>query len=556
VSALQYERVVLGFALVSAALLPKARADDLSRSDKLHALYSNQFSFDRRGIPMISIGIIEGTDQVTLQSKGPITVLPDGEGGAEVTGANRWQVRLRASRPALVHHYLVLARTPVGQLETLRTEQKRWRARRVETKVIEVGAIFGTQGRVFDNRAFIVCDGPHTSEAAAERRGRSFVERGWIPRARVVAQLERRPSGSIEVLDPRSKTRIRAADAIWFAPQNERELLSVQSAVNRSGPFSGQLGGNYRGQLYVTIDRRGKLAVVNSLPADQLLAGLVSAEIFPSAPPAALRAQAIAARGNVLTQIGTKNLADPYLTCAWVRCQVYRGAGHEYASTTRAVEQTRGLVLMRNAGGLVDAVYHAHCGGHTEDNESIWPGTPDPALRAKLDASGSAGSLAPFRAGITTANLGRWLALTPPSWCAKTERNRKRLRWRATRTSSQLSTLLAKLRVGRVKRIEVAERGRSGRAKQVRVYGTKGAASLHRDLPIRLAFGRLNSSAFIVRPVGPDAANPKAFEFVGAGWGHGVGMCQTGAIGMAESGKSHEAILQHYYSDSEVQRIY
>lgn len=533
-----------------------SNADSLGRTDKLRVLYSSQFSFDSRGVPLITIGIIEGTDQVTLSSGAALRVLPDGGDGAEVTGRSRWLVQLKSSKPAVLEHYVVVARASPSDVHGVRASIKKWRKRGLASRLVELGAVYGMGGQVFDTRTIALCEGPFTTPAAARARAEQHLKRGWVSKVETLMQLKKRPSGVIEATDVETKTRIRAKDAIWFAAQSPRHLLSVKSARNRSGHFTGQLGGKYRGSLYVTIDRRGKLAVVNALPADQLLYGLVSAEIFPSAPAAALRAQAVAARGNVLAKIGTQNLADPYLTCAWSRCQVYRGAGHEHPRTTAAVKATKGLVLMREGRDeIVDAVYSAHSGGFTENNDNVWPGPPDPALRGKLDAPSTRG-LTAFSHGINEQNIERWLSTAPDTWSARAGVNRDKLRWNTRIPVADLARTLRHRKLGQITGIEVLERGRSGRAKLVRVRGSRGSNTIRGELTIRRAFGNLRSSMFVVRPVVDGQGRVSAFRFIGGGWGHGVGMCQTGAIGMAKAQKTFKQILTHYYSQAEVRRIY
>src|SRR6202000_564806 len=115
--------------------------------------------------------------------------------------------------------------------------------------------------------------------------------------------------------------------------------------VDKEG--GGREARRYFGRVYVTVDRSGKLAVVNAVPEDKLLAGLVRAEMLPSAPPEALKAQAIAARNELLAKLGTRHLTDPYRLCSTQHCQVYAGAGHEDARATAAVQATRGLLLER-----------------------------------------------------------------------------------------------------------------------------------------------------------------------------------------------------------------
>ncbi|MCK5800967.1 MAG: SpoIID/LytB domain-containing protein [Deltaproteobacteria bacterium] len=527
---------------------PSAWAEGLSRSDKLRVLYSNQFAFDRRGVPLITIGIVEGAREVVLEGSRGLRVLPDGEDGSEVRGGARWKVSIISSKKAAVEHFVILARVAMARYAALAKARKVWEGRGAKVRMIEVGTIFGIKGHIFDNRAFVLVEGPFKSRRAARQRAEAHLAKKWLDKVATVAQLAKRPSARLQATDLGSGTQIRLRDAVWFAPASDRGVVSVGSVEGRS------LGKKYWGQLYVTVDRNGRLAVVNAVPADKLLAGLVPAEIFPSAPIAALRAQAIAARSDLLSKIGTRHFVDPYLICSWQHCQVYRGAGYEQARTTKAVTTTRGLILARKDGGLVDAVYHAVSGGFTEDNEKVWPGSPDPVLRGKLDGPGA--DMRAYRGGITEQNIARWLAFRPQTWSARSGMNRTKVRWRVRRSSASISAKLKHLGMGPVVAIKVLSRGRSGRARLVEVRGALGKGRVRGELAIRRAFGNLRSSMFIVSPVRGASGAVVAFEFTGGGWGHGVGMCQTGAIGMAKAGRRFKQILQHYYSHVDIRRLY
>ena len=534
---------------------PFAAAEGLSHSDKLRVLYSNQFAFDRRGIPLIPIGIIEGADEVVLSASGGLRVLPDGEDGSEVRAGDSWRVRIRSSRPARIAYYAVLDQVSPSALSTLQRAAARWRSRGVVTRLIEGGTIFGIKGRVFDTRALILASGPHARPEGASRQAESFLARGWVAKVRTISQLSERPAATLEARDLSSPATLHVRDALWFAAAGRNAQLSVSGTGAHIRAHGGSQQRRYRGQLYVTVDRTGRLAVVNAVPADQLLAGLVPAEIFPSAPRAALEAQAVAARSDLLSKLGTRHFADPYLICARQHCQVYRGVGHEHSRCTAAVQATRGVVLARKGGGgLINAVYHASSGGFTEDNEAVWPGAPDPALRGHLDGEGRA--MAAFHGGITEANISRWLTMVPDSWEARSGVNRDKQRWRVRRDARSLSMRLRALKIGRLKDIQVIARGRSGRANLVRVVGTGGDAQIRGELAIRRAFANLRSSMFVVRRIAGGAGGVEAFEFLGGGWGHGVGMCQSGAIGMAKGGKDFRSILKHYYQASELRRVY
>jgi SpoIID/LytB domain protein len=305
------------------------------------------------------------------------------------------------------------------------------------------------------------------------------------------------------------------------------------------------------------VDTDGSLAVVNSVPADRLLAGLVPAEMFPQAPEAALRAQAVAARGELLAKLGTHHVADPYRLCSTQHCQVYAGVGREHPRTNAAVAATRGMVLMRRDGGLVDTVYSASCGGHTEHNDNAWPVEPDPNLRGHLDGPPGTPALSPFARGVDDRSLEAWLAALPAAtWCGRSRFNRDKYRWTERIPAARMSQLTKSLRIGPVQEIRVLQRGISGRATLVELRGTRGRAQVRGELEVRRLFGGLRSSMFAVKAISGSDGQPLEFVFQGGGWGHGVGMCQTGAIGMAEAGKSYQEILGHYYPGSELKPLY
>jgi stage II sporulation protein D len=522
-------------------------ADELSRSDKLRVLYSNQFAFDRRSVPLVSVRIGEKTTEAVIESSAALRVLPDGEDGSEVSGGKRWRITLTHAKPGVVDHFVVLAREPFAALAKLRQEMALWQQRGVRCQLIEIGTVFGVKGNVFDNRAYVLAGGPHASRGEALQQAERFAKTYGLARVATLPQLRKRPSGTFEATDLETSARVKAKDVIWFAPAKD-ERLSVRVGSNKARA--------YWGQIYTTVDTDGAMAVVNAVPAERLLAGLVPAEIFPQAPRAALQAQAVAARGELLAKIGTHHVADPYLLCSTQHCQVYAGADQENPRTTEAVSSTKGMVLVRKDGTLADTVYSASCGGYTEHNDNVWPVKPDPNLRGHLDAEPGAPTLARFSKGITESSLESWLEPQPKTYCGGNHFNKEKHRWTVRIPLAKLNGLVQKLGVGSVKAIRVLKRGQSGRVNLLLIEGQSGTQQVRGELDIRQLFGGLRSSMFSVKAVGGSESRPTEFIFHGGGWGHGVGMCQTGAIGMAEAGKTYQEILRHYYQGSELKPLY
>ena len=267
------------------------------------------------------------------------------------------------------------------------------------------------------------------------------------------------------------------------------------------------------------------------------------------------KAQAVTARGEVLAKIGARHLGDPYLLCAEQHCQVYKGVAAEQAGPDAAVEATRGEALFAEHGGqsrLVDSVYSAVCGGFTEDNDAVWSGPADPSLRGRPDFDPLAPGMGPFRDGVGEALVSRFVHLDPvPSYCAASGfANADKVRWRRTFTQREVDEICASLGVGTVQTLAVEGRGVSGRARALRIAGSRASARVYGELQIRRLFRNLNSGMFVVERSG------SGWIFVGGGWGHGSGMCQTGAIGRAQRGATYRDILAWYYSGAAPVRIY
>jgi SpoIID/LytB domain protein len=462
-----------------------------------------------------------------------------------VRADDAWQIRTQNTTPAKLRYWIIVWRGTAAQGGEAAEVAQQWKDRGEKAHVFEQGTLFGVAGEVLDRRETLVCVSPTGSFEEAEKGADRLSRKGKVSASGVYTELVDRPHGYLEAVGVHSGVHVRNEGVLWFSVTGDAPVhVEGQGA-------SAKAAGSYFGRVYATIDRRGGLAVVNAVPEDRLLAGLVPAEIFPGAPDDALKAQAVAARGELLTKIGTRHAGDPFRLCSQTHCQVYSGAGRETPRTTAAVKATRGEVLFTADGkDLVDTVYSANCGGHTENSENVWPDMGvQPTLRGRRDGASSASD--PFAAGITAENLARFIEQPPQSWCGGARMGGgDRFRWTVSRSAADLSRLLSSYKLGPVRAIEVLERGISGRAMAVKVVGAARSEVIRGELRIRQAFGGLRSSLFLVEMSGGNAT------FRGAGFGHGVGLCQTGSVGMAEAGRSYKQILQHYYPGSVLRKLW
>ena len=534
------QHAFVGFALLG-ALATHARArpfEGLSRRDQMSLLYKPQFQFTSTGEPLVNVGLSINGRQATFSGPRGVRLLPAGEDGVELPArpGEKLRVRVAKATPARMAYWAAV-RVAGAKAQRTASALERWRGRGFEPRHFDTGGVVGLEQRVLDNRVTLIGVQRHKTRAAAKKAA-ARIGKTHKAQLHVHEELGDPPTGVLEVLGEGGEVRARVRDLVWVVA-SQGEVVELD-------------GASYRGTLYATLDAKGRLAVANSVPVEKMLYGLVPAEIFPRAPLEALKAQAVTARGEVLAKIGTRHFGEPFRVCAKQHCQVYKGHSRELPRTSRAVKETRGEVLWGD-GRLIDTVYSASCGGHTEHNDVVWESTADRHLRGRQDGASTPGDLS------DEPTLRRFLAQDTGAHCARIRIGKtSRYRWTRRFSQSELRRLLRKrANLGAVRAIEVLGRGVSGRVTGVRVIGAKDTLLVKREYPVRQLFGGLFSGMFVVDAEAPgEDGLPSGFVLRGGGWGHGVGMCQTGAMGMAEEGHNFRRILRHYYQGGSVQKLY
>ncbi len=527
---------------------PALAQDKMSREDKAAILFSNRFSFTDDGEPVLPVGIMDRQKSITVSARNGLIVHPSGPDGPELTlsGNRKWVFNVEDSSGARLAWRAVLDEVPTKDFKGVKEASARWEMQGYKTVRLELGTLFSFQGTVFDSRETLLCADKLFESRTAARAFLGALPGGRSDGQRVTEVLDTRPEGQVFLRERESGITIEARNAIWFEPKDG--TLTVHDVEYARGfPWHGRQTRTYGGSFYVAVDKTGQLAIANVLPAETMLRGLVPAEIYPDAPDAALQAQAISARNELYSKIGHRHLADPYLICSEQDCQVYKGKGAEKKRTNRAVKQTRGEVIFDENGKLADIRYSSTCGGHTEDGHEAWAGVNSPNLRGRFDTSDGA------RSPVTEEDVEAFLTTPPTTYCGRSSRSRSTFRWTKTLSAKELDKLVRKKKhtVGHVKSMEVLHRGVSGRANKLQLTGNKGEVVINGELTIRRLFGGLKSSLFVVKKNAEGA-----WEFQGGGFGHGVGMCQIGAMEMARDGKDSSEILEFYYKGISVKRIY
>jgi peptidoglycan hydrolase-like amidase len=349
----------------------------------------------------------------------------------------------------------------------------------------------------------------------------------------------------------------------------------------------------FAGDLRFLPAGEGTITAVNEISVEDYLVSVVSAEMNGEAPFAFLKAHAIASRSWLVAMLRRgerpREGDRPETTlrregeiirwydredhslfdvCADDHCQRYQGiTGKASGRAAEAVRETRGVFLIRD-GEICDARYHKACGGLTEDYATCWEEKTVPYL---THVSDSAKPHPPIR---TEGDAERWILSCPAVYCdTKDHELLKRIlpaldqetadffRWQASYAREELEGILrakAGIDFGVLHGIVPLERGPSGRIRRLRIDGSKKTMIVGKELEIRrwLSPSHLYSSAFIVSAHRSPSGVPSRFTLYGAGWGHGVGLCQIGAAVMAAKGFGAEEILRHYFRGAALVKRY
>lgn len=351
----------------------------------------------------------------------------------------------------------------------------------------------------------------------------------------------------------------------------------------------------FRGVLRL-VTEQGRLRAINELPVEDYLRSVISSEMSSHSGLQLLKAHAVISRSWLLAQMWRRRHPQPgerlpvgsategevvrwydqedhqgFDVCADDHCQRYQGITRETdPRAAQAIAETRGE-LLTSGTEICDARFSKCCGGAMEEFQYCWADTPKPYLRALADTA-RPDSLP----DLTDERQAReWICSSPESFCNTRDRgilaqvlngyDRETTdfyRWRVEYTQAELAGLIARktgMDFGRILDLVPVERGRSGRMVRMRIVGEHRTLVIGKELEIRRALSEshLYSSAFVVDRMDLDAEGcPARFVIRGAGWGHGVGLCQIGAAMMGEQGYAYRDILHHYYPGADITRAY
>ncbi len=449
-----------------------------------------------------------------------------------------------------------------------------------------------------------------------EEKGEPEVSVGIMSREKISFTLNNPYLAKGELIEGRQEVEFSEGGILWngnlyreleFTPKTKDASFSLHDVTigvnfhwerNETETFNGML------RLVVESD---KITAINQLPVERYLASVISSEMKDTASPEFLRAHAVISRSWLLAQMEKRrNINEQnngffsftkkddeiirwydredhavFDVCADDHCQRYQGitsAGKK--SVVDAIKATRGQILMYD-DTICDARFSKCCGGATEEFRYCWEDVDKPYLIAIKDGRGKLSDLR------KEEEADKWIRTAPDAFCNTRDVNvlsqvlqdydretQDFYRWRVDYTQQEITRLIeenTKETFGQILDLIPLERGRSGRICRLKIVGTEKTLTVGKELEIRriLSDTHLYSSAFVVDKTFAEAvakgkeksaarsvAVPTSFTILGAGWGHGVGLCQIGAAMMGEQGFDYDKILLHYYRGAEIKKIY
>lgn len=358
----------------------------------------------------------------------------------------------------------------------------------------------------------------------------------------------------IELLDEDGRRRVltRAGVIIRPEPDSGGAVVLKDVPADSGGALRGGGERPLRGELEVSLlGGRGGLRLVNIVDLESYTHGVLASEMPIDSPMEALKAQAVVARSHALyiKTVTRRHTKDGYDVCDGQHCQVYWGIRNETARSRQVVDATRGRVVAYQ-GRIAHVLYSSNCGGRTQSGRDLKGWGDVPYWKGVTDAAPS------IRSPASPWELRLWLRRPPPAFCRPSLYvHPSHFRWTRVIAAEDLEERINRsMKIGRLLGVLTMQRSLSGHLNSVLLKGSKASPVVAKEIAIRgfLGDGSQRSALFTVETEADKKGRPRLFTFYGGGWGHGVGMCQCGAMGRALEGQSYHDILAAYYPGVEL----
>ena len=474
-----------------------------------------------------------------------------------------WRIKVKSSESPNYNYYIILNESQ--SRERLTGYLEKYQEASAPATIKEVGGEIYLDGRrISRNEKYLLLGGPFNSEQEAKEHSEQY---GQFFACRIHREQVTEGRGRVEIYDDKYENFTEVEGGVELVPRDFSSYFQIKHFTIQSDQDGRATHDDlhYQGILRVAIDENGTLTGINEIPIEDYLRGVLFSEIGEKAQAEFAKSMAIVARSHVFARLGQKHNNEGFDFCSDSHCLRYYGKKFDNPVIDQALQETRGLI-MTNESQVCNAYFSYSCGGHTENPSGVWLYEDADYAHGKFDGPPEAD---PELDLTEEENVRRWILDRPKVYCQldKTflennpELSANSFRWEEFYTRNELEEIIRRKtgkEIGVLYEVIPLKRGVSGRIKELQIMGSLQNLTIKGETNIRLVLSErmLNSSCFIVQSDVDDEGTPINFLLIGAGMGHGVGLCKVGASRLASEGKNFREILNHYFDQCQLQRIY
>lgn len=514
------------------------------------------------GQPLISISIFQNKEFVDLKfpvNQYRVMALNGKPLFEELDRGRTWRVKVKQGLPPVFEYYVLVQESE--NAEHLQSRYKKLKQHRTITKIADAGSDMYLKGvHLASVEKYQLTVGPFDSQKEARQWAKQYLSGEYL---KICRKLVKPGKGVLEIFDVDCEYFAEVDNGLQFVPKQFSSFFELQHFDVTEKNEEKRLYENikYTGALDIIIDGFDTQLGINRVPVENYLEGMLCSEAGQNVPEEFFKTLAVVGRSQIFSGIASQHQGESYDFCNRSHCLKYQGKKADNALVKKAVHETKGLVLA-DESTILDPSFSHSCGGHTEhapeQSVSDWQGVFDgqAELNKKYNLK-------------KERDVKEWILDRPDVLCnlnlhehnCALDDNADAFRWEVFYTRTELEDIVRRKtgeKPGVIYEIVPLERGISGRIRDIEILGSLKNIRIRGDDNIRSALSDtlLNSACFFVEPEKDDDGVPINFLFIGAGKGHGIGLCKVGAAMMACYEKTMPQILHHYFGINNLRKIY
>ncbi|MBD3290298.1 SpoIID/LytB domain-containing protein [candidate division KSB1 bacterium] len=513
--------------------------------------------------PIVRIGLKEKRDSLEFRTRGSFSII-NNEGVAilkNMITPEKWRIKVeRQYRAKYAYNILINKFDAYDRAEEL---TYRLIEKGIGAQITTIGDEFWYEKKVVnDNSQYrVIVDNFET-----EQEARSFADMNLNNyQTSIIKQKIKEPGALLEVYDFDFEKVTEAENLIRLVPGSDDVITNLYEFQNeQNGQHKTDKFRSFQGALEFRCDDDGRLLIINETPLEKYVESVITSAVPGNLPLDSLKALATTVRSKSIAGLGIQHYNDPFDFCDRDHCSAFYGVKNKSGNITKAVQETLGEVIVKDQN-IYDADFNMICGGISEARHTTDLANPYKDVTSFFDSTND-NLYEKFGELDDNKNIRKWIDAEPDVHCNMSGINgsnhfQKYFRWETTFSRKELEDIISEKEarlIGILYDIIPVKRNKAGKLIEMEIIASNVNLILSGQRNIReyLAPQMLNSACFYILKEYDDEGLPYAFIFRGAGRGHGIGLCLAGSVSMAHNGVNYKTILNHYFKETKVRKIY